>query len=33
MKQIRVPVADCVQILQSLVKKEKAFLDMGKPIN
>jgi glycyl-tRNA synthetase len=31
-KQIRIPVEACVATLQALIRKEKAFLDMGKPI-
>ncbi len=33
MKQIRVPVAEGVRILLSLVRREKKFLDLGKPID
>ncbi|NMC04146.1 MAG: anticodon-binding protein, partial [Candidatus Lokiarchaeota archaeon] len=33
MKQVRVPLSSGVQVLQSLVRKEKAFLDLGTPIS
>ncbi|HME55477.1 MAG TPA: glycine--tRNA ligase [Candidatus Lokiarchaeia archaeon] len=32
MKQIRVPLEDCVPILKALVRREKKFLDFGEPI-
>nr|MDO8108887.1 glycine--tRNA ligase [Candidatus Sigynarchaeota archaeon] len=31
-KQIRVPLTDCVPVLQSLVRREKKFFDLGTPI-